>query len=263
MTINYLNKLQRLVNNNKLPQAILLEGMATLCRELAIKFAGWLLGKDIINLPNHPDYLLIELSPSQEITVDIIREINIFASSVPYLGGRKIVIINHFHNINIQAANAFLNTLEEPVLAANIVFLLISNSAIALPLTILSRVLRINLVSLNNSTNQDKLDVLQDLYDVWVLDKNNYADILEKWYTYDKQELLSCLWFILTNILKEEQNVKLSHIRQKISKSMLWELLDSLNYINRSIILSQSVNWQLFLDNFIFINIIEENIYGR
>lgn len=263
MTINYLNKLKLLVTNNKLPQAILLVGEILLGRELAINFAEWIMSKDNISLSHHPDYLLIELSPNQEITIDIIRDINIFASSVPYLGGRKIVIINNFHNINNQAVNAFLKTLEEPLVAANIIFLLISNSTRALPLTILSRTLQINLLSLNSNTIQDKHNILQDLHDLWVLEKNNHMDILEKWYTYDKHELLSCLWFMLTNILKPAQNIKLLQIKQKIPQNMLWQLLDSLNYISKSIILSQSINWQLFLDNFIFTKIVEENLYGR
>lgn len=263
MTINYLNKLQQLANNNKLPQAILLVGENQVCRELAINFATWLFSKDNINLSRHPDYLLIELSSTQEITIDIIRDINIFASSVPYLGDRKIVIVNNFHNINNQAANAFLKTLEEPLVAANIIFLLISNSTRSLPLTVLSRTLQINILSLNSNAIQDKHNILQDLYDVWVLEKDNYIAILEKWYTYDKHELLSCLWFILTNILKSVQDIKLLQIKQKIPQNMLWQLLDGLNYINKSIILSQAVNWQLFLDNFIFIKVIEENFYGR
>ena len=97
----------------------------------------------IIN--NHPDYLLIDLDKDQEIKIDIIRDANNFINTAPYLTNRKILLINNFHNINNQAANAFLKTLEEPPLTTEILFLLISNKSRVLPATILSRVLQFNI----------------------------------------------------------------------------------------------------------------------
>jgi len=43
---------------------------------------------------------------------------------------------------------------------------------------------------------------------------------------------------------------------------VIWQLLDSLNYLNRLIILGHQINWQLFLYNFIMTEITGDNIYG-
>lgn len=261
MTINYLNKLKKLATINALPHAILLSGEDK-SFEIAVDFAKWLFSQNNIRFDCHPDCLLLDLPREQEIKIDVIREINIFANSTPYLANKKIIIINHFHNINHQAANAFLKTLEEPLMTVNTVFLLISNHTKILPRTILSRVLQINIFN-EHTHMEDSYSVLQDLYSLWVLEDNNVMAILEKWYNYEKHQLIDCLWFIVTNMLKPLKNLKLLQIKQKISEKVLWQLLDSLNYINRSIILGYQVNWQLFLDNFIFTSVIGENIYGR
>jgi|GEM_PF-1285027 len=262
MQINYLNKLKQLDKNNALPHAVLLSGEQTQTFKIAEDFAKWLFCEDGSNLAimNHPDYLVINLE--QEIKIDTIREVNNFANSVPYLANRKVVLINNLHNINKQAANAFLKTLEEPPVSTKILFLLTSNYPKTLPITILSRVLQINTFSIEIKDN-DKMGVLQDLYNIWVQDNGNLRIVVEKWSKFDKQQLIDCLWFIVTNMLKGKEDSILSQIRQKISPNLLWQLLDSLNYINRAIILGYQINWQLFLDNFVCTKFTGENVYGR
>ena len=261
MKINYLNKLKQLEKSNVLPHAILLSGEQEQTFKIAEDFAKWLFYEDrnvVVN--NHPDYLEINLE--QEIKIDVIREVNNFANSMPYLANRKVVLINNVHNINKQAANAFLKTLEEPPISTKIIFLLISSYPKTLPVTILSRVLQVNTFSMFIENN-DKTGILQDLYNIWVQDNGNLRLIVEKWSKFDKQQLIAYLWFIMTNLLKGKEDPILLQIRQKISSNLLWQLLDSLNYINRAIILGYQINWQLFLDNFVFAKFIGETIYGR
>ena len=276
MQINYLNKLKYLEKNNVLPHAILLSGEQEQTFKIAEDFAKWLFCEErniainamlcqckacrIRTANNHPDYLVINVE--QEIKIDAIREVNNFANSTPYLANRKVVLINNVHNITKQAANAFLKTLEEPPVVTKILFLLITSYPKTLPVTILSRVLQINTFS-TGIKGDDKMGVLQDLYNIWVQDNVHLRVIVEKWSKFDKQQLIDCLWFIVTNTLKGKEDPILLQIRQKISPNLLWQLLDSLNYINRSIILGYQINWQLFLDNFVFTKFTGENVYGR
>ena len=276
MQKNYLTKLKQLENNNVLPHAILLSGEPEQTFKIAVDFTKWLFCEDhkaiddnmpckckaciIFMANNHPDYLLINLE--QEIKIDVIREVNNFANSRPYLANRKVVLINNMHNINKQAANAFLKTLEEPPFSTKILFLLLSSYPKILPITILSRVLQVN-IFVTKTNDEDKREILQDLYNILVQDNINLRVIIEKWSKFDKQQLINCLWFIVTNILREEKDPMLLQIKQKISPNLLWQLLDSLNYMNRAIILGDPINWQLFLDNFVFTKFIGENVYGR
>ena len=268
MQINYLNKLKQLDKNNALPHAVLLSGEQTQTFKIAEDFAKWLFCEDGSNLAiiNHPDYLVINLE--QEIKIDTIREVNNFANSVPYLANRKVVLINNLHNINKQAANAFLKTLEEPPLTTEILFLLITNNCKTLPATILSRVLQFNVFEkiednlYEDSQNNNQLAILQDLYNVWVQDNVNLIDIVEKWQKLPKKQLTNCLWSIMTNIIKTAKTGILLEIKQKIPPKVIWQLLDSLNYLNRLIILGHQINWQLFLYNFIMTEITGDNIYG-
>ena len=290
--INYnLNKLRNLAVKNILPHAILLNGNQDQAFMFAENFVRWLFCElkskntdansnnnseiscscspcKILAANNHPDYLLIDLPIDQEIKIDIIRDINDFTNNAPYLANKKILLINNFHNINIQAANAFLKTLEEPPLTTEILFLLITNNCKTLPATILSRVLQFNVFEkiednlYEDSQNNNQLAILQDLYDVWVQDNVNLIDIVEKWQKLPKKQLTNCLWSIMTNIIKTAKTGILLEIKQKIPPKVIWQLLDSLNYLNRLIILGHQINWQLFLYNFIMTEITGDNIYG-
>lgn len=219
----------------------------------------------IFSANGHPDYFLIDLGVDQEIKIDIIREANNFVNTSGYLANRKVVLINNFHNINNQAANALLKTLEEPSLTTQILFLLIADNHNSLPATILSRVLQFNVFNaqINNNQEYKRSEILQDLYNIWVQDTGNISNIIEKWQLLPKQQLINCLWFIMTNIIKTATNSLFLEIKGKISPELPWQLLDSLNYINKLINLGYQVNWQLFLYNFILTKFTGENVYVR
>lgn len=262
---NYLNKLKYLVKSSVLPHAILLSGDVKKAFSIAESFVEWLFYEDnCVTVKNHPDYWLINLGSEQEIKIEHIREFSYFVNTTPYLANRKVLLINNFQNINQQATNALLKILEEPPIATKLLFLLISSNAKILLPTILSRVLHINIGSnINQNDDYDKMGVLQDLYGVWVQGNNNFIEIANKWVKFDRQQLINCLWFIVTNAIKSEKDSLLFQIKQKISVNSLWQLLDGLNYVNKAVILKYQINWQLFLDNFIFIKFTGVNIYGR
>jgi DNA polymerase-3 subunit delta' len=87
---------------------------------------------------NHPDYVRVE--PAEEgkpIRVDQIRAVVAFLGYTSQLGGYKIALLTPAEQMNIQAANSLLKTLEEP--PANSLLLLLTTAPARLPATVRSR----------------------------------------------------------------------------------------------------------------------------
>ena len=96
----------------------------------------------------HPD--LIEIAPDgQFIKIDQIREVTHRLSLIPYEARKRVVILSQAEAMNLQAANAFLKTLEEP--PDDTLLVLCAASASARPETIISRCLPVRFVPLADS----------------------------------------------------------------------------------------------------------------
>jgi DNA polymerase III subunit delta' len=78
-----------------------------------------------------------------EISVDQIRAFNDWLSLTSQLGGGQVAIIRNAHELNRNAANALLKTLEEPL--ENRYVLLVTDKPYRLPVTIHSRCQRVTL----------------------------------------------------------------------------------------------------------------------
>lgn len=86
---------------------------------------------------NHPDVHIIE-PDGQAIKIDQIRELKKEAAMKSVEGGRKVYIIAGADKLNVQAANALLKFIEEPI-QDSLVILTAEKRDVLLP-TILSRV---------------------------------------------------------------------------------------------------------------------------
>lgn len=87
---------------------------------------------------NHPDLLTIDLLEKRDsIVVEQIRDINREISFPPALEGYRVIIIESAERMTVEAANAFLKTLEEP--PSNNIFILIATDTSRLLSTIISR----------------------------------------------------------------------------------------------------------------------------
>lgn len=75
--------------------------------------------------------------PSREIRIDEVRQLIAFAAQTAQFGGRRVVVIDPAHAMNVNAANALLKTLEEP--GQGTVLLLVSDVPGQLAATIRSR----------------------------------------------------------------------------------------------------------------------------
>jgi len=86
---------------------------------------------------NHPDIRLV--APEGEtLTISQIRELRHWLSLSPFSSNKKIAVILEAGKMNIEAQNAFLKVLEEPV-PATYIFLLAGHARELLP-TVFSRV---------------------------------------------------------------------------------------------------------------------------
>lgn len=90
-----------------------------------------------IDKNSHPDFLSIASEEkSNVIKVDQIRQLIQFAQMTSETG-RKVIVIHDAHEMNLNAANALLKTLEEPV--NHCYLILVTSYPKKLPITIISR----------------------------------------------------------------------------------------------------------------------------
>lgn len=89
---------------------------------------------------NHPDIRLVA-PEGDTLTIGQIRELRAWLSLSPFSSDKKIAVLSEAGKMNIEAQNAFLKVLEEPV-PATYIFLLAGHAQQLLP-TIFSRVVPI------------------------------------------------------------------------------------------------------------------------
>ncbi len=121
--------LLHLLQQQRLPHALLLTGVNGIGKlQFARAFAAYLLcdqpgehacgqckGCRLSAQQSHPD--LVELMAEEsgrEIKVDQVRELSGFVAAAAQQGGYRLVIIHPPEDMNINAANALLKSLEEP-----------------------------------------------------------------------------------------------------------------------------------------------------
>ncbi len=105
------NTLERQLFSANLPQTYLFTGPRGLGKQsLALEFARKILRAE--NLPTHPDFAL--LSQDGEITMESAVTFMAKLPFKPFVGQKKVAIINDAQNLNPQSSNALLKTLEEP-----------------------------------------------------------------------------------------------------------------------------------------------------
>ncbi len=185
-----LNNLSALIENNRVPHAVIIEGGNEQKRlELATSFANAMIcTADQGNKPcgmcsvckkvqcgSHPDVILIQAEDKKKtISVDVIRKMRDDAYVLPNEAERKIYIVNQAHTMQPYAQNALLKVLEEPPKYAS--FILLCDYHTELLQTVLSRCVVYNIESIESDdfTQQigDKEKELSEKISVAVSEKN-------------------------------------------------------------------------------------------
>ena len=139
-----LDYLRRAYEGDRLGHAYLLVG-AEPALELARQLAALVIHAPAGSVLTHPDVHLVEPeSKSRRIVVEQMRELeHALRLRASTAGGRKVGIVREADRLQVQAANAFLKTLEEP--PAGSLLLLLSAQPEALMETILSRCIKVTL----------------------------------------------------------------------------------------------------------------------
>lgn len=70
---------------------------------------------DLMSAASHPDLRVYAPEKSRMVKVDQIRALSTFAVASPQVAHHKVAIIDRADQLNINAANALLKTLEEPL----------------------------------------------------------------------------------------------------------------------------------------------------
>ena len=115
-----------------------------LCESLGSRPCGVCASCLLLRSDSHPDsYIVCLEEDAQQIKVDQVRGLIESLSLKSYRGGYKVGVIEGAEALNVNGANAFLKTLEEPT--ANTVLIMIARPSHRLPATIASRCLRLTL----------------------------------------------------------------------------------------------------------------------
>lgn len=148
--------LQAALRQRRLPHALLFSGIRGLGkRHLAEQFSQALLcpspGPEglacgecrschLVLAGSHPDRVVLGPDPagkSEEIRVEVIRELIDDSLLTAHAGGYRVTLIDPADHMNLSAANSLLKTLEEPV--ADTLLILITAQPMRLPATLRSR----------------------------------------------------------------------------------------------------------------------------
>jgi len=115
-----------------------------LCESLESRPCGVCASCLLLRSDSHPDSYVVRLEEdAQQIKVDQVRGLIESLSLKSYRGGYKVGVIEGAEALNVNGANAFLKTLEEPT--ADTVLIMIARPSHRLPATIASRCLRLTL----------------------------------------------------------------------------------------------------------------------
>ena len=273
---NSINKLQQLFIEHKLPHTIILTGKHTDLVQEGLVFAKWMLCLNrgnadacgscslckLLQAETAPDFMQIIPSisgNSKSIKIEEVREVIQFVQVKPQFSTVKVVLLCGVEHLNMQAANALLKTLEEPPSSVHII-LTVTKPELLLD-TIISRCFVVNIEPNFNEILPNKLmveNLLIDLYDTLIIQDIDLVTTIDKWMHSEGTELLTCLWFILVELIRcncklrcnyiELDKVKIKTISANQSFRQLWSILDNIIEVRKNVLLGKQVNIQLFLE---------------
>src|SRR3989344_3725692 len=156
-TFPVIAQLEKLFLEEKQAHAYLFYGAGVVDKkEAALSYARIATGVQDEGARANPDVLVIGVSEGEQgISIDDIRGIKRFLSLEPYFGKHKVVIIEEFERMKMEASSAILKILEEPPKQST--FILLSDYPHLLLDTVLSRVHKVDFSAGENAQDIDKI----------------------------------------------------------------------------------------------------------
>ena len=244
----YLNNLEHLYKENKLPNKILLSGYKGIGKALLIKNFLYKVFDDdnshaLINNNSHPNILNIKKKDDKKIIeIDQIREIIKFTNQSSFNNKSRFIVIDDVEYLNISSSNALLKSLEEPNFNVN--FFLVYNSNLKILDTIKSRCIEIKI----NLNQEDTKLIVNKYFDDEVYE--NINDSLSNFYSTPNFLIL------LVNYLKEND---LSLVDTNIN-ILIRNIIVNKHY-NKNIFVKDYLNYIIELFFYNHINITKEISY--
>ena len=244
----YLNNLENLYKENKLPNKILLSGYKGIGKALLVKNFLYKVFDDnnshvLINNNSHPNILNIKKkNDKKNIEIDQIRDIIKFTNQSSFNNKSKFIIIDDVEYLNTSSSNALLKSLEEPNF--NVIFFLVNNSNLKILDTIKSRCIEIKI-----NLNQEDTKLIVNKY----FEDNLYDNInnsLSNFYSTPKFLIL------LVYYLKEND---LSLVDTRINV-LIKNIIVNKHY-NKNIFVKDNLNYIIELFFYNHINITKEISY--
>jgi DNA polymerase III gamma/tau subunit len=188
---------------------------------------------------------ILHIKPKEgkaEIGIDQIKEIKKHFSLSPYNSFYKFAIINNAETMNIEASNALLKTLEEPM--GNAILILITANLNLLSTTILSRTQEIRFKSL--SVNEIAKNVINEEH-IKILDKslNDIFKYIEK-ITKSENKSVDEIFAVLNSWLFWFREKLVNEDKIKENLNIIKEIQKTKNLISNT-----NVNQRLALENLI------------
>ena len=244
----YLNNLEHLYKENKLPNKILLSGYKGIGKALLVKNFLYKVFDDdnshvLINNNSHPNILNIKKKDDKKIIeIDQIREIIKFTNQSSFNNKSRFIVIDDVEYLNISSSNALLKSLEEPNFNVN--FFLVYNSNLKILDTIKSRCIEIKI----NLNQEDTKLIVNKYFDDEVYE--NINDSLSNFYSTPNFLIL------LVNYLKEND---LSLVDTNIN-ILIRNIIVNKHY-NKNIFVKDYLNYIIELFFYNHINITKEISY--
>jgi DNA polymerase III delta prime subunit len=133
----YVEQTLQMIGENRLPHGIIVESESTANALFYVNSCARAILKTD-NLDSHPDFFALHPSgKSNVIKIETVRELIDHVQKTPKGGDQKVFVIFEAHQLNKNAANALLKTLEEP--PDNTTLFLVTSHKNFLSPTIISR----------------------------------------------------------------------------------------------------------------------------
>lgn len=249
----------------------------------------------------HPNVLMVVPEKTgQAIKVDQVRDANAFVAESSFKGKTRVVIFEPADQLNLNAANALLKTLEEP--ANDAVIILVCHQMGTLPATIRSRCQRLHFTApsteqslawLNHQevtssipltvllnlaggapyqalrlANDEHLPIRDAFYNTWIALSKREGDAIAYAQTFQKEELsllLNLSLSFLTDVMRVKASEGVAPLTNLDKAEVLTQLASKTKVSLLASLMAQCARWQkqTYLGYTLNKNLILETLFYR